>query len=150
MENFLNKQTFITKSADETIELAMDIAKNAKSGTVFCLNGEMAAGKTHFAKGFAKGLGIKEDITSPTFNIHNMYEYERGVLNHFDFYRIDEEAAIDLDLDEYFGKEGHICLIEWGENIKSLIPSNAIEIKIDKIGESERKIGVKKYNFSHT
>jgi len=136
-------EKYITKNVEETMELAKKIAENTvkevKNNIVFCLHGEMAAGKTHFSKGFAKGLGITEDITSPTFSIHNIYEYEFGTLHHFDFYRIDEEQAMDLDLDEYFYEDKTIHLIEWGENIESLIPT-AIHVYIKKLSETEREV----------
>ena len=143
-------QIHITKNVEETMELAKKIAENiskkTKGITIFCLHGEMAAGKTHFSKGFAKGLGIIEDITSPTFSIHNIYEYEFGTLHHFDFYRIDKEQAMDLDLDEYFYEDKTIHLIEWSENIENLIPKNVIHVYIKKLSASEREVIVDENN----
>ena len=113
-------------SKSDTIEYARKMAEEVKPGTVICLDGDLGAGKTVFAKGFAEGLGIKRNITSPTFTLLNIYEEGRMPLYHFDVYRVD-----DIDEDEYFYGDG-VCLVEWSENIKHLIPKDAIHIVIKK------------------
>lgn len=101
------------------------------------LEGEMGAGKTLVAKGIAKGLGIKEEVTSPTYAYVNAYENR---LFHFDCYRVGNEAqAFQLGLADYF-EAGGICLVEWSENIAGLLPEQYKRIEIIKRGESEREI----------
>lgn len=132
-------------SEKETKEIAYDIAKNAKKGDIYCLCGDLGTGKTQFSKGFSKGLLIDEDITSPTFTIINQYNEGRLPFYHFDVYRINDiEELYDIGYEEYFFGEG-VCLIEWAELIKDIIPKNAIWIKIYKNlekGEDYRLIEV--------
>ena len=93
---------------------------------------EEVVGKTVFTKGFAEGLGIDDDITSPTFTIVNEYHSGRIPFYHFDVYRIgDEDEMFDIGFDEYVDGDG-VCLIEWAELIKGIIPENAVSIKITK------------------
>ena len=128
---------YVSGSAEKTIEIAKEYAKTLKGGDVVLLNGEMGAGKTVFAKGVAKGLGIKEEITSPTYAYMNDYD---GKLYHYDCYRLASgEDAEALGLTEYFYGKG-ICLIEWGENISGVLPENTKTVEIIKIDENKRKI----------
>jgi len=123
-------------SSDDTKEIAAGIAKKAMTGDIFCLNGNLGAGKTQFAKGFAEGLGIKQDITSPTFIIVNEYSGGRLYLYHFDVYRINSsDEMLDIGCDEMFFGDG-VCVIEWAERIKDIIPEGAVFISIER-GESE-------------
>jgi tRNA threonylcarbamoyl adenosine modification protein YjeE len=136
------KKAFASVSVGQTEQFAFDLAKKAKGGEVYLLNGEMGAGKTVFAKGFARGLGVADNVTSPTFAIHNIYK--GGLtLHHFDFYRLDEKEAEQLGLDEFFGDKNAVCLIEWGENIKPLIPSDAKKISIEVVDETRRTLEIR-------
>lgn len=120
-----------TFSPDETELIGKKLGENSKPGDVYCLNGDLGVGKTVFTKGFAEGLGITEHITSPTFTIVNEYN-GRLKFYHFDVYRIeDEDEMYEIGLDEYLFSNG-ICLIEWAEKIKNLLPNNAIQINITK------------------
>lgn len=127
---------FITKNAEETFLLAKEYAKTLKAGDVVLLDGDMGAGKTVFAKGVAKGLGIEEEITSPTYAYMNDYD---GKLYHYDCYRIDSFKAESLGLTDYFYGNG-VCLIEWASNIEDVLPENCKKVVIEKISEEERKI----------
>ncbi len=123
-------------SEQETKEFAFNMAKNAKKGEIYCICGDLGAGKTHFSKGFALGLGIEEEITSPTFSIVNEYNGNLPFY-HFDVYRINDiEQMYDIGYEEYFFSDG-VCLIEWAELIKDIIPKEAIWIKIEKDFEKE-------------
>lgn len=140
-------------SEQETKDIAYNIAKNAKKGDIYCVSGDLGAGKTHFSKGFAKGLLIEEHITSPTFNIVNEYTQGTILFYHFDVYRItDIQEMYDIGYEEYFFGEG-VCLIEWAELVKEIIPKNATWIKITKNlekGENYRLIEViKDENFGN-
>ena len=134
-----------TNSEKETFELGKNLGEQAKAGQIFCLNGDLGVGKTVFTQGFAKGLGIEENVNSPTFTIIQVYEEGRIPLYHFDVYRIgDPEEMYEIGYEEYFFGEG-VCLIEWSKLIEELIPEEAINIEIDKNlekGVDYRKITV--------
>lgn len=121
-----------TNSEKGTFELGKNLGEQAKAGQIFCLNGDLGVGKTVFTQGFAKGLGIEENVNSPTFTIIQVYEEGRIPLYHFDVYRIgDPEEMYEIGYEEYFFGEG-VCLIEWSKLIEELIPEEAINIEIDK------------------
>jgi len=125
-------EVFETYSAEETKELGRRISLEAKEGDVFCLNGDLGTGKTVFTKGFAEGMGITEPISSPTFTIVQEYHSGRMPFYHFDVYRIaDPEEMYEIGFDEYlFG--GGVCLIEWAELVKEILPKNSIKLSIEK------------------
>lgn len=128
---------FISKSREDTQAFACAYAKTLKRGDVVLLDGDMGAGKTVFAKGVAKGLGIDEEVTSPTYAYMNDYD---GRLFHYDCYRIESvEQAEQLGLADYFDMGG-ICLIEWSQNIAPLLPPVVKRVRIQKRGENERII----------
>ncbi len=120
----------ITRSAEETLAWAESFSQRLRSGDVVCLSGELGAGKSVVARGIGRGLGIKEDILSPTFNY--ILEYEGRVpLFHADLYRLeDADGFIALGLEEYFERDG-IFLIEWPERIPELLPTNCYHIHLD-------------------
>lgn len=119
-------------SEQNTFDIAKDLGQKASSGDIYLLEGDLGVGKTVFAKGFARGLGILEPITSPTFTIIQEYGEGRLPFYHFDVYRIaDEEEMYELDYEAYFYGEG-ICLIEWPSRIRDLLPSDCHVISIRK------------------
>lgn len=125
-----------TNTAIETENAGYNYAKTLNKGDVVLLNGEMGAGKTVFTKGIAKYLGITETITSPTYAYMNEYD---GVLYHYDCYRLQSgEDAEALGLTDYF-YAGGICVVEWSENIKDVLPKNVKIVEISKT-ENGRKI----------
>ena len=127
----------ISKSERETMEFAKEYAKTLSAGDVVLLEGEMGAGKTVFVKGLAEGLGIDEEITSPTYAYMNDYG---GVLYHYDCYRLKSgEQAEALGLCDYF-YAGGVCVIEWAQNIADVLPRNCKTVRIVKRGENEREI----------
>ncbi len=128
---------FCSKSPEETFLWAEKFAKTLREGDVVLLEGNMGAGKTVIAKGIAQGLGISAEVTSPTYAYVNSYE---GKLFHFDCYRISSERqALELGLADYFDAGG-ICLIEWSENIRGLLPENCIQVHISGSGDGVREI----------
>ena len=127
---------FFTKTAVETENIGFNYAKTLNKNDVILLKGEMGAGKTVFTKGLAKGLGIQDSITSPTYAYMNDYN---GVLYHYDCYRLSSgEDAEALGLTDYF-YAGGICVIEWSENIIDVLPKNCKTVTIEKT-ENGRKI----------
>ncbi len=121
-----------SRSEQETYRAGKQLGKLAKSGEIYCLNGDLGVGKTIFTKGFADGLGIQEPVNSPTFTIIQEYKDGRLPLYHFDVYRIsDVEEMEEIGYEDYFFGDG-VCLIEWANLIEDIIPENAIWIMIEK------------------
>ncbi|MGN0812516.1 MAG: tRNA (adenosine(37)-N6)-threonylcarbamoyltransferase complex ATPase subunit type 1 TsaE [Candidatus Coproplasma sp.] len=128
---------FNSESVEQTIAFATEYSKTLKGGDVVLLNGEMGAGKTVFVKGIAQGLGIDDEILSPTYAYMNDYY---GKLYHYDCYRLScGEQAERLGLTDYFYADG-ICVIEWAENISDALPANCKTVTINKKGTFEREI----------
>ena len=124
--------TLKSKDPDETYELGRKYAEKAYPGEVIALDGDLGCGKTVFAKGFADGLGVKEPVTSPTFTILRQYDEGRLPLYHFDVYRIESsDEMFETGFDEYITGDG-VCLIEWAENVRDILPDDTIWIKIKK------------------
>ena len=132
----------ISNSAQETIELGQKIAELANAGSVFCLTGDLGAGKTTLVRGIAKALNIKSVVQSPTFNIMKIYFDGTKPLIHIDAYRL-ADVNTDIGLDEYIGYETGITVIEWPVFIQYLIPETANEINITNLGDNVRKIIIK-------
>ncbi len=134
-------RTVITGSPEETFDLAYSLAVDTKKGDVFALRGDLGTGKTLFTKGFAHGLGIDEDITSPTFTLMEIYQ---GYLElyHFDLYRIDDESELDnLFFEEYWEGDG-VSVIEWAERAGDRLPPHTITINLYYIDEKKREISI--------
>jgi len=125
----------ITKSSKETFKAGELLAKELKSKKIICLEGDLGGGKTTFTQGLAKGLGIKERITSPTFVL--IKEYEN--LIHIDCYRVQEKDLKKLDFKKIL-KSDKIKVIEWANKIKGLLPKNKINIKFEFVDENTRRI----------
>ena len=126
------KKVWDSFSEKETIQIAMNLAKQVKAGEVYCLSGDLGVGKTIFTKGFAKGLGIQEPVNSPTFTIMQIYEEGSLPLYHFDVYRIEDvEEMEEIGYEDYFYGEG-VCFIEWAELIKEILPKDCKKIRIEK------------------
>lgn len=120
----------VTRSVDETRQLAAAMAELARPGDIVVLAGDLGAGKTAFAQGFGAELGVADRITSPTFTLVNQYRDGRLGLNHLDVYRlVGPEEVVDLGLTELLD-EGGVTLIEWGDTILSALPADFCEIRI--------------------
>ncbi|MBM6743923.1 tRNA (adenosine(37)-N6)-threonylcarbamoyltransferase complex ATPase subunit type 1 TsaE [Drancourtella massiliensis] len=136
-----------TYSEQETFELGKEIGESAQSGDVFTLEGDLGVGKTIFTKGLAYGLGVCEDVVSPTFTIVQEYEDGRLPFYHFDVYRIgDVEEMDEIGYEDYIHGEG-VCLIEWANLIEEILPETRIRIVIEKDlekGFDYRKISINK------
>lgn len=121
-----------TQNAQETFEVGRKIGERACPGQIYTLTGDLGAGKTVFTQGVARGLGIREPVSSPTFTIIQEYESGRLPFYHFDVYRIgDIEEMEEIGYDDYFFGQG-ICLIEWANLIEEILPDKRISIIIEK------------------
>ena len=118
--------------AKDTYELGEKIGQMAKPGMVISLTGDLGVGKTVFTQGLAKGLGIEEPVNSPTFTIVQVYQEGRLPLYHFDVYRIgDIEEMDEIGYEDYFYGEG-VCLIEWADLIREILPEQMCRVTIEK------------------
>ena len=121
-----------TNSPEETLALGEEFGKKAEKGLIIALTGDLGVGKTLFSKGFAKGLGITEPVSSPTFTIVKVYEGGRLPFYHFDVYRISDPDEMDeIGFDEFIFGDG-ASLIEWADLIDEIIPEEAVRITIEK------------------
>ena len=120
-----------TTSLDDTHVVAAAVAGVARSGDLIVLAGEMGAGKTAFAQGFGRALGITEPITSPTFTLAREYEGARLTMHHLDVYRLEEiEEVLDLALPELLDSPS-VTLIEWGDAIIPALPAEYLEVRVE-------------------
>lgn len=126
-----------TYSEEETIELAQNIESEKFPNMVICLRGDLGSGKTVFTKGIAQALEVKEEVTSPTFNIIKEYLSGEMPLYHMDVYRLEGKVE-NLGIDEYFNKKG-ITVIEWADMIEDYLPDKRLDIKIKSSSEDENK-----------
>lgn len=141
------------KSLGETSKLASQLANNLKGGETICLIGELGVGKTYFIKFFGEALGVKgEEVISPTFVYWRKHEGKKFKVNHFDFFRINNESEVeDIGIEEAFNEKGAVSVIEWADRIYSYLPKDRLEIRIQFLGETERQIELKvigdKYDY---
>jgi tRNA threonylcarbamoyladenosine biosynthesis protein TsaE len=143
----MSSREYITHSAEETIALGRELAPTLKDARMVILRGDLGAGKTTLVKGVAEGLeaASQEDVTSPTFTLIHEFHGPEVNLYHVDLYRIETERELaTLGLDELFAEDGNLVLLEWGEKFPRLVKERDVEIAIDRRGELERKIVVKR------
>ena len=126
------EKTIVLKNETDTRSLGAALAAEMQPGQVYALTGDLGAGKTTLAKAVARGLGVTETLTSPTFTIVQEYETGRLPLYHFDVYRVnDEDELFEIGLEDYFHRGG-VCLIEWAERIDEMLPGDHIRIILEK------------------
>ena len=131
--------TCVTHSPEETAHLAGTIGKIIREGTVICLDGELGVGKTLFVRALARTLGVESDVTSPTFNLMNIYEAACPIV-HFDLYRItSEEELEDIGFYEYAEATEGIVLIEWAEKFPNAMPADHLSVRIEALNDEERQ-----------
>ncbi len=133
-----------TKNAAQTEALGEKLGATAAAGDVVALFGELGAGKTAFVRGFARGMGISADVSSPTFAIVNEYRTGDKILYHFDMYRVVSwDSLYSTGFFDYLDS-GSVLIIEWSENIESVLPDNCIRVEISKTAnDNERIIDIK-------
>jgi len=139
------EKIYFSNSEAETEALGAALARELAPGSIVLLCGDLGAGKTVFSRGFARGLGITEPVTSPTYTIVQEYELPTGRrLYHMDLYRIgDENAALGFGVDEFLNEPGAISLVEWPERIRGLLPDTAIRVELLHRAEDKREIHVR-------
>jgi tRNA threonylcarbamoyladenosine biosynthesis protein TsaE len=131
--------SFFCESPETTFQLGEVIGQKAKPGEVWCLIGGLGAGKTHFVKGMAKGLGYEASVTSPTFSLQNIYP-ARLPLYHFDWYRLNKPEEVEgLGWTEWLSKDG-VVVVEWGDKFPELLPPDTIHLLFEPMGEQGRRL----------
>ena len=120
----------VTNSPEETEALGERLAERLEPGTVIAFTGDLGAGKTAFVRGLARGLGIAERVTSPTFTIVNEYEGGRLPLFHFDMYRLGSaDELFDIGWEDYLARGG-VCAVEWSENVADALEEGCLRVDI--------------------
>ena len=138
-------ETIIVKDLKQTEKLAKKFAKLLCGGEVILLNGDLGAGKTTFTKYVLKALGVKNNITSPTFTLMHEYKTKKYNIYHFDMYRLTSGAeATNLGFEEYLysADNRNIVFVEWSENIKDILNQRCIEINISLLSDGKRKFEI--------
>lgn len=134
-------QTFISRSEKETELIGEKFASGLNDGTVVAMYGELGAGKTAFVRGMARGMGIDARVSSPTFTIVNEYEGDRTLI-HFDMYRLGSaDELFDIGWEDYL-KRSAVLVVEWSENISDAYYGDEIVLRIEKLGDNERRITI--------
>ena len=126
----------------EMKNLGGEIAKLLKGGEVLELIGDVGAGKTTFTKGLAQGLGVAENVQSPTFTISRIYGGENFTLTHYDFYRLNDAGIMSLELASVLEEPENITVIEWAESVAEILPENRIRLEILSQNETSRKVKI--------
>jgi tRNA threonylcarbamoyladenosine biosynthesis protein TsaE len=131
---------FKVSKPDELPAVAIELVKSFPLNRLFFFFGEMGAGKTTFIKALCASLGVKDEVSSPTYSIVNEYRSQTGKVYHFDFYRLKSETeALDMGYEEYF-YDGSYCLVEWPEKITSLWPPEYVKVDITVMDDDARII----------
>ena len=131
---------YVSNSVEETEDLGFRLAEKLLPGTVVAFTGDLGAGKTAFTRGLARGLGIQDRVTSPTFTIVNEYEGGRLPLFHFDMYRLScADELFDIGWEDYLARGG-VCAVEWSENVSDALEEDAISVKICRGGTDVQRI----------
>ena len=130
---------FITNSPAETESVGAALSKILSPGAVIAYRGDLGAGKTAFTRGLARGLGVSDPVTSPTYTIVNEYLGGRMPLFHFDMYRLHSSDDLwDIGWEDYL-ERGGVCAVEWSENVMDAL-ENPITVRLEKTGDEERRI----------
>ena len=132
---------YITKNEHETEFVGESFARELPAGAVIAMYGDLGAGKTAFVRGMARGMGIDCRVSSPTFTIVNEYLGERELI-HFDMYRLsDADELFDIGWEDYLSR-GAVCAVEWSENVSDAFFGDEYVVRIEKLGDQERKITI--------
>ena len=132
---------FISNNEAETEALGARLAEKLPGGSVVAMYGDLGAGKTAFVRGMARGMNLSCRVSSPTFTIVNEYLGERELI-HFDMYRIGgADELFDIGWEDYLSR-GAVCAVEWSENVEDAFFGDEIVVRIEKLGDTKRKITV--------
>lgn len=128
-----------TGSLDQTLELGSMIGSRCKGGEVFELVSDLGGGKTAFARGLVAGIGSDDEVSSPSFTVNNTYKTGRLVVEHFDFYRLNEAGVVGEELKEALGQKDTVVVVEWGDIVSSSLGAQTVRLQIAPLGEESRR-----------
>jgi tRNA threonylcarbamoyladenosine biosynthesis protein TsaE len=138
----------VSTAPEQSFSFGRQLGQLLQEGSVLCLIGDLGAGKTLLVQGIAQGLGLNEEITSPTFTVMNVYEGTIPVY-HFDLYRLESpEQLVDIGFDEYTNAGG-IAIIEWPDKFPGFMPDSYLRIELIKTGDNDRLIKVSPQGAHH-
>ena len=133
-------QRFITNTPEETEALGARLARALEPGAVVAFTGDLGAGKTAFVRGLARGLGVQDRVTSPTFTIVNEYEGGRLPLFHFDLYRLGSaDELFDIGWEDYLARGG-VCAVEWSERMEELLEPGTVRVDLRRGEDEDRRV----------
>ena len=133
-------QRFITNGPEETEALGARLARALEPGAVVAFTGDLGAGKTAFVRGLARGLGVQDRVTSPTFTVVNEYEGGRLPLFHFDLYRLGSaDELFDIGWEDYLARGG-VCAVEWSERMEELLEPGTIRVDLRRGEDESRRV----------
>ena len=133
-------QRFITNGPEETEALGARLARALEPGAVVAFTGDLGAGKTAFVRGLARGLGVQDRVTSPTFTVVNEYEGGRLPLFHFDLYRLGcADELFDIGWEDYLARGG-VCAVEWSERMEELLEPGTIRVDLRRGEDESRRV----------
>lgn len=139
-------ERFETKNSRETARIAAALAKRVKGGEVVALIGNLGAGKTTFAQAFAKALGVKERVQSPTFIFMHEHRLKRkggpAYFVHADAYRGGAAELRGIGIEEYFGRPDAVVLIEWADRVTALLPKRRVTVRLKHLGGDRRSVTI--------
>lgn len=122
--------------------LAAKIGNNLRGGEVIELTSDLGGGKTTFTRGLVQGTGSKDVVSSPTFTISKLYNAPKFAIYHFDFYRLTEPGLIEHELNDVLNDDSIVTVLEWGSNVKSILPKKRIKINLKQTGEQSRELTI--------
>jgi len=129
-----------SSSSDETYDLGERLGRLCNGGEVFVLTSDLGGGKTTFARGFAKGMGSNDVVSSPTFTVSQVYDGRDDLkIYHFDFYRLNQAGVVGYELAEVLEESKNVILVEWGDIIEEVLPPKRVLIKFDRVANKEDK-----------
>lgn len=138
----MNSLKTTSNSADQTKDIARSIGKNIKGSEVIELISDIGGGKTTFTKGLAEGMGVEDNITSPTFTIVNEYKAKNLKLYHLDFYRLSDAGIIKNEIDEVRHDHSSVVVIEWANIINDVLPADRFIIRIKAVNQDTRELTI--------
>jgi len=146
MENVVNNKLYTVNNLKETAKLAKQFARKLNGGEVILFAGDLGAGKTTFIKEIVRNLGFKGIVNSPTFTLMNRYIAKKYIINHFDFYRLEESSeSQNIGLDDYIYNRdiNAVTLIEWPEKVMEQLKGDFVFVSISKTGETAREFFIR-------
>lgn len=133
-----NKKSFESTSAEQTRDFSRDIGSRLRGGEIIILSSDLGGGKTTFTQGLAEGVGSKDQVSSPTFTIANIYKGPNFDIHHLDFYRLNSPGIMADELKEKLDDERSVIIIEWADIVKDILPQKHIYIEITNKGDDNR------------